>query len=249
MSSITTLAVLNTRVTGKLGSIDTPGLQPSSGDVDNFVQEGLDILNNLRPDVVTREVTGDGTTRRYDLETLFSGIWIHEFTILTSLTTVSNANTDDEDEDPVFDKDFRVHRHTDGLDYLYMRNVVGADRVLRFRFTTPWLIHASDAAQTTVPDKYAEVLVSLCAARGALWISRKASDLAVTTLGASEVDYGSSQEKWMDNSKAMMKEAMDVLSPDIAAVSAGTTREWRETPRLHDDEARQPTGFRERLSH
>jgi hypothetical protein len=219
------------RVKLKVGSVDTPTLAPSDEAVDLCVESGLTNYSNIRPLVKVFQKAGSNTTKRYVIGTEITD-WDDDFSMISYISGVTDPDTDDESESVVDDDEWYTKLSTSDGVVLFLNTVIGSTRTMRIEYTTPHIIHSSDAALTTVPNHDTDLLTAICASQVCFWIARKASDLMNVSLGVSEIDYRRLRSHWSDRAKELASEASEYVSNRTLKPSGGVAVQWESDSRI-----------------
>lgn len=215
------------RVDLKIGTIASSNLQPSDAVLDLCVETGLTHYEGLRPKTVIDDSAGDGSSRRFVLDTLLAE-YDPDFSQIKDVFRVTDLDTDDEIINDELGWEIR-NSEADGH-VLFIGTSIPANEHMRVIYTAHHTIHASDPVQTTVPDVDTDLLTCLAAMYVAYWIARKAGDLAITEMGITEINLRRMREHWADRAKDLANEASEFLSPQLVAVqSAGASVQWPTT--------------------
>jgi len=232
MPAVGILETFRDRVEAKVGAVDSPKLDPSNDILDLCIEAGVNQYTRLRPRHVVEEIAGDGTQKRFVLNSELT-LWESGYSDLEKIASVSNRDTDSEVETDITDKDREIRKDTSGNDVLFLTTAIDSVNHLRLQYTGAHIIDVSDANLTTVPNMDTDLLTALCASYVAYWIARKASDLSNVSLGSSETSYWRLRQHWADRAKELMKEASEYIDPKMVShESAGTTVEWASDSRL-----------------
>lgn len=234
------LETFRSRVSLKVGDVDSPKMQPSNDVLDLCIEAGLNQYTRLRPRTVVEEIAGNGSQKRYVLNSELT-LWVPGFSVLAVVASVQNRNTDDEVETDVPLDNREIRKDISGNDVLFLTETIPTGYHLRLAYNGSHVIDEDDANDTTVPDIDEDLLTAMCASYVAYWIARKASDLSNTSLGSSETSYWRMRQHWAERAKELMREASEYIDPKMVAhESAGVTRAWKSKSRL---------GGGERISH
>lgn len=217
------------RAMTRLGAITSEGLTPTGEAQDDCLYAAIDWYGQLRPLRRIFESAGDGVTRRFVLATLIGADWIKGTSEAASVAKVTNANTNDESAQDLDISDWQQLVAANGDDVLMIDDAVAVGTTLRIGWTSPHAVDAGDATLTTIPTKDAEAFVSMFAGYLARWISRRASDLAMSSLGADQVDAEPIGERWKRRAVELEKMALERLAPTSESVGpAGASIQWTD---------------------
>lgn len=232
MPVVGTLETFRARVVLKIGDVESPELKPSETVLGICIDAGVNQYSRLRPRTVVVEVAGDGTTRRYVLNTALT-LWNPEYSKLAKVALVESANLDSEIETEYKDSMLSRRKDSSGNDVLFVTETVAVGKDIRFEFTALHTIDLTTPGNTTIPDFDTDLLTALSASYVASWIARKASDLANVQLGATEVDYGRLRSHWSTRSNELLREASEMIDPKMMShASTGVAVEWKSESRL-----------------
>ncbi len=232
MPAVGILSTFRSRVVLKIGDIASVELKPGEDVLDICIDAGVNQYSRLRPRTVVVEVAGDGTTKRYILNTALT-LWNPDFSNIAKVAKVTDTNTDIEVESEFKDSQLSQRRDSSGNDVLFVTEIVETGKVIRFEHTALHTIDLAVPTDTTIPDFDTDFLTALSASYVASWIARKASDLANVQLGVSEIDYGRLRSHWSTRSNELLREASEMIDPKMMShASTGTAIEWKSESRL-----------------
>ena len=224
------------RAMTRLGTIENKTLSPTGDAKTDCLDAAIDWYDRLRPRASTYEVAGDNVKRRFVLSTDVAG-WAKGSSLAGPVQFVTDPDTDDE---KILDLDLNEwdqRRSSAGDDVLMLAAPVPTGTTLRVLWTAAHVVHAIDAALTTIPDRDADAFVSMMAALMARWVSRRASDIAAANLGADQIDAEPIGTRWAKRASELEKQALDRLAPKSESVSAaGASIDWEN----ENTTARQP---------
>jgi hypothetical protein len=233
MSTVGKWSEVRDSVKIKIGSIQTPDLEPTQEALDQFVRDGLNHFSKLRPRTLVKEYAGDGVVRRYDLPTDLGDDWVPGFSAVVTLWEVTDSGLNAEERTEIGPDQWDVRQEASADSILRLESAIPLGSVLRVEYITPHKIDTDDGANTTVDQYDSEVLYALAAARGAAWISRKSGEIMNTTLGVTEVDYYKIRDQWAKRAKELLEEASESLdSKMVRPEAAGYAVQWKSKSRL-----------------
>lgn len=227
MAVVGILSTFRDRVIAKVGAVQSPELAASEDVLDICVDAGVNQYSRLRPRTVVVDVPGDGTTRRYVLNTVLT-LWDPSFSNIAKVAMVQNTDLDNEIETVFTDRQLTQRKDSGGNDVMFITDTVAVGKDIRFEFTALHTIHIATANLTTIPASDTSLLTALTASYVAGWIARKASDLSNVQLGTTEIDYGRLRSHWSTRASELLKEASEMIDPRVMShESTGVAVEWK----------------------
>lgn len=230
----------------KLGNVESAKLQPTDNAKDDAARDALDEYSAVTPRQLVHEQLGDGTTRRFVLQSIVTGppAWADGSSQLLTVQFVANPNTQDEEAKELDTETWELQQDTTGKQVLLLEQAPSTAETLRLTWTLPHTIEELDGAgpgTTTVPLRDRIALLLLVTAQLAAWVSRTASDQRATSMGIDQIDFRSIDDRWRRRSEELRKAAISRLGPgEINRGAAGASVDYETKTRL----GRQP-----RVSH
>lgn len=224
-----TLSEFVDRVLVLLGKIESDKLSIPAETQNALAGHALAEFDRAAPRSTTHEQAGDGTSRRFLLESAISG-WQNGSFRVVETWRVYDANAHNEWPVPV---SFSVRQDVDGKDVLYLEETIGAGNVLRVAYGRAHALDASDPTKSSIPAHQVQALDMFGVAHFAGWVARTAADLADQSLGATEIDYSQVSSRWAQQERSARERARDLLVPSgSSSPSAASYVEWRRPERI-----------------
>lgn len=234
MSAIVDLATVKTEIEERLPEPASTNLQASSDQKNDFVQDALDVFSKALPRTIVFDQVGDGSTRRFVLETLLNGAgneWVDRTSTLELVQLVTDPDGDDERVGDLEPDDWTVRRSAAGEDVLFLNSSVGTTLTMRLHYTRPHAVKDLDsAAASTIAEADGSAFLYLAMAAYSRWITAKASELKNQALGIDDVNLDELAARYKERTEELRELAKTRLS--AAAGGAGTMVDWERDTAL-----------------
>ena len=214
---------LRPRVLKKVGSIEHSKLVPPEAETDVCIQDGIRFYNSINPRQFVHEISDASGTKFIILDDVLAN-WEPRFSNIVKVSRVTNPATNEEIERIYDVSEYYTRKDVDDKDVLHL--VYSSSQTLRIEYTMPYFVSPTDPAATTVPNADNTMLTAICSSAVALWVARRASDLAASQLGSHEIHMEELSVRWAERAKELMDEANSYVSPEAGMSNVGLAQQW-----------------------